>query len=135
MRRLVGTLPAYARGLVGTRLPGVILGCGPATGEDLIEAVQMLRRQRDLYGSQSALELVTGSRPDDWCGDRGPGEQPGKAQDTGLRADLIGQVLVRLDLVPILSEAVRCAALESPDAGVCFLITPPNRPPCSGDQG
>ena len=50
----------------------------------------MLRRQAELYGRQGAVELVTGSRADDRCGDRGSGEEPGKAQYAGLRADLIG---------------------------------------------
>ena len=95
----------------------------------------MLRRQTDLQGRQGAVQLVTGSRTDDRCGDRGPGKQPGQGQRAGFRPDLLCQVLVRLKLVPMLGEALRRAALEAPDTGVLLLITPPSRPPCSGDQG
>ena len=81
----------------------------------------MLRRQAELHSGQGAGQLITGARTDDWCGDRGPGEQPGEAQRAGFCADLHCQVLVRLDLVPMLSEALRGAALQSPDASAFFL--------------
>ena len=84
----------------------------------------MLRRQAELHGGQGAVQLVTGSRTDDWCGDRGPGEEPGEAQGAGFCADLRCQVLVRLDLAPVLSETLRGAALESPDAGALILDHP-----------
>ena len=58
-------------------LPGIILGSGLATRENLVEAVQMLRRQTELHSRQGTVQLVTGSRTDDRCGDRGSGEQPG----------------------------------------------------------
>src|SRR6187549_523127 len=105
-------------------LPGVILWCGLTTGEDLIEAAQLLRRQAELHGRQGAVQLVTSSRTDDGCGDRGPVKQPGQGQRAGLRPDLLSQVLVRLKLVPMLGEALRRAALESPDTGVLLLDHP-----------
>jgi hypothetical protein len=49
------------------------------------------------------------------------------AQGAGFCADLRCQVLVRLDLVPMLSEALRCPAFESPDAGALFLDHPLQR--------
>jgi hypothetical protein len=116
------------------RLRGVILGCGLAAGENLIKAAQMLRRQAQLHGRQSTVQLVTGSRTDDRCGDRGPGEQPGEAQRARLHSDLLCQVLVRLDLVPMLRESLRRPTSSRRTPVFSFLITPPSRPPCNGDQ-
>jgi hypothetical protein len=59
----------------------------------------------------------------------------GTVASGGFRADFVGQVLLGLNPVPVLAEAVRCASLESPDTMFSFLITPPSRRPCSGDQG
>jgi hypothetical protein len=96
----------------------------------------MLGGQAELHGRQGAVQLVTVSRTDDRCGDGGPAEQPGQGQCGRCYAKLLCQVLlVGPEFVSMLSEALRRAALASPNPVSSFLITPPSRPPCSGDQG
>src|SRR5215212_3438087 len=106
------------------QLPGVVLGRGLAAWEDFVEAAQLLCRQADVQGSQGAVQLITGSRTDDRCGDRGPGEQPGEGQRAGFRADLLCQILVGLDLLSMLSQALGRPTLQPPDAGVLLLDHP-----------
>src|SRR5215212_564089 len=106
------------------QLPGVVLGRGLAAGEDFVETAQLFRRQAELECGQGAVQLITGSWTDDRCGDSGPGQQPGEGQRAGLRADLLCQILVGLDLVSMLSQALGSPTLQPPDAGVLLLDHP-----------
>src|SRR5258708_26623302 len=83
------------------RLPGVVLRGWPVAGEDGVEALKHLVVETERHRALCVFELPGSTRADD-----GPGyavlvQQPGQRDAARLLADLIAQVLVRLDLLAV----------------------------------
>ena len=76
-------------------------------GEDLVQPGQGLRVEGDVHGAQCGVELVLGPRADDRGGHGGLGQQPGEADVSGFMTQLVGQILVLLDLSPVLVERLQ----------------------------
>src|SRR3712207_5565287 len=81
--------------------PGVVLGGRLVSGEYLIQPSQRFLVELDVQRPQCPLELLLGARADDRRGDRGLRQQPGEGNVTRLVSQLVHQVLILLDLVPV----------------------------------
>src|ERR1019366_7264956 len=87
-------------------LPGVVLRGWPVAGEDAVEAFQHLVIELQRHRALCVLELPGGTRADDRPGYAVLVQQPGERDTARLLADLIAQVLVRLDLVAAAPEGL-----------------------------
>ena len=90
-------------------------------GEDVIEPLEGIGVERDVKGPDCGVELFLGPRSHDRRRDGGLVQQPGEGDVTGFLAQLIGKVLVLLDLVLVLLERFRGASLGPPDALLLLL--------------
>jgi len=75
-----------------------VLRCGLVAGEDLVEPGQRLVVEGDVQGPRRGVEVCLGARIDDRRGDRRLVQQPGQRDVARLGVELVGEVLVGLDL-------------------------------------
>ena len=73
-------------------------------GEDLIQFPQCAVIQFHLQGGQGVVELAHDPRTNDRGADCGLVQQPGQGEDPGLNLQLSREVLIRLDLFPVLCQ-------------------------------
>src|ERR1700749_3679602 len=95
-------------------LPGVVLRGWPVAGEDAVEAFPHLVIELQRYRALCILELPGGTRPDNWPGYAVLMQQPGQRHAARLLADLLAQVLVRLDLLTAALECLLRPARQAP---------------------
>src|ERR1700742_3081007 len=81
-------------------LPGVVLWCRAVAGEDLVQPGQRLLVQPHVQGPDGVVEVLLDTRADDRGRDGGLVQQPRQCDVTGLVTELVGEVLVGLDLRP-----------------------------------
>src|SRR5262245_38169649 len=80
-------------------LPGPRLRAGATAADRRKDAVQRGERllgEGELQGTQGAVELIHGARPDDRGGDPRPAQQPGERHVGRILAEIRAQLLVLL---------------------------------------
>jgi hypothetical protein len=98
--------PTTRGGISADRLLGVILAAGLSPGKMSSVRGRMHWRQSGALRQDGPCQLVTGSRANDRCGDRCPGEEPCQGDRPGFGVDVSAKSSY-LDLLPMAGEALR----------------------------
>ena len=101
--------------------PGVVFRGGPGAGEDGVQALKGRGVEVNLQRPEGGVQLLPGARAGHRRRHGGLVQQPGQRQFSGLVAELVREVLIAADLVPVLLEGLRSAALGPADAVVLLL--------------
>lgn len=100
--------------LVGfaSRLPGVVLRCGLASGEDLVQACERLRIEGDVEDPKGRVQVSGGARADDRGRHGGLVEQPCESEVARVESELGREVLVLLECTAVRFERLGGSARQ-----------------------